>query len=126
MKTSSPGLRHRFVRLLVILLPLAAGCAGRQAELRGQPPSGHTTPVARLASSPVNQKVTVHGTMIEKCPAAGCWFVLQDDTGRIRVDLKAAGFVVTDRPTGGPVTVSGRLKRDGEEPVIIASGAKFE
>ena len=44
----------------------------------------------------------------------------------MRIDLKAAGFVVTDRPTGLPVTVSGRLRREGEEPVIVASGARFE
>lgn len=64
--------------------------------------------------------------MVEKCPTAGCWFVLQDKTGRVRVDLKAAGFVVTDLPTGGTVAVRGRLRRDGAEPVVVASGARFE
>ena len=64
--------------------------------------------------------------MIEKCPTAGCWFMLQDNTGRVRVDLKAAGFVVTDVPTGGAVSVTGRLRRDVEEPVVVASGARFE
>jgi hypothetical protein len=44
----------------------------------------------------------------------------------VRIDLKAAGFVVTDVPTGGRITASGRLKRDGDEPVVIASGVRFE
>jgi hypothetical protein len=44
----------------------------------------------------------------------------------VRIDLKAAGFVVTDVPTGGQVTAAGRLRRDGDEPVIVASGVKFE
>jgi hypothetical protein len=44
----------------------------------------------------------------------------------VRIDLKAAGFVVTDVPTGGRVTATGRLRREGEEPVVIASGVRFE
>jgi hypothetical protein len=44
----------------------------------------------------------------------------------VRIDLKAAGFVVTDVPTGGRVTATGRLRRDGDEPVIVASGVQFE
>jgi uncharacterized protein YdeI (BOF family) len=107
-------------------LLLLVGCANHQADVRGRAPSGALTTVARLASAPTDGAVTVHGTMIEKCPTAGCWFMLQDNTGRVRVDLKAAGFVVTDIPTGGAVSVSGRLRRDGEEPVVVASGARFE
>jgi uncharacterized protein YdeI (BOF family) len=118
------GLRYRWAVLSGILL--LTGCAGRRAEVRGRPPTGNPVTVARLAAASVKDTVTVHGTMVEKCPAAGCWFILQDDTGRVRVDLKAAGFVVTDRPTGGAVTVTGRLRRDGEEPVVVASGARFE
>jgi uncharacterized protein YdeI (BOF family) len=107
-------------------LLLLGGCAGHRSEVRGRPPSGPPVTVARLAGARTNGTVTVHGTMIEKCPTAGCWFVLQDDTGRVRVDLKAAGFVVTDVPTGGAVSVTGRLRRDAEEPVVVASGARFE
>jgi uncharacterized protein YdeI (BOF family) len=102
------------------------GCAAHQAEVRGRAPSGSPTVVARLASAPTNGTVTVRGTMIEKCPTAGCWFMLQDGTGRVRIDLKASGFVVTDLPTGGTVSVTGRLRRDADEPVVVASGARFE
>jgi uncharacterized protein YdeI (BOF family) len=105
---------------------LLGGCAGHRSEVRGHLQPGPSTTVARLASVSTNGSVTVRGTMIEKCPTAGCWFILQDNTGRVRVDLKAAGFAVTDMPTGGTVAVSGRLRRDAEEPVVIASGARFE
>ena len=112
--------------LSVLLLSFVAGCAGRRAEVRGQAPSGTPVPVVRLAAAPANGMVTVRGTMVEKCPAAGCWFILQDGTGRVKVDLKAAGFVVTDVPTGGETTVTGRLKRHDEETVIEAAGARFQ
>ncbi len=116
-----------FNRLAVAAVLLGmTGCAGRRAEVRGRAPGGAVVKVASLTAASPAQTVTVRGRMVEKCPAAGCWFVLQDGTGRVRVDLKAAGFVVTDVPTGGTVTVAGRLKRDGDEPVVIASGARFE
>jgi hypothetical protein len=44
----------------------------------------------------------------------------------VRIDLKAAGFVVTDVPMGGRVSATGRLRRDGDEAVIVASGIRFE
>jgi uncharacterized protein YdeI (BOF family) len=116
----------RALPLSVLLLSIVAGCAGRRAEVRGQAPSGAPMPVVRLASAPANGTVTVHGTMVEKCPAAGCWFILQDGTGRVKVDLKAAGFVVTDVPTGGETTVTGRLKRHDEETVVEAAGVRFQ
>jgi len=49
-----------------LLLLLVAGCAGQRAEVRGQPPSGPATAVARLASLPANGTVTVRGRMVEK------------------------------------------------------------
>jgi uncharacterized protein YdeI (BOF family) len=120
------SLSSRWTLFLSAALLGLAGCAGHRAEVRGRAPSGSPTTVARLASARADSAVTVRGTMIEKCPTAGCWFMLQDNTGRVRVDLKAAGFVVTDVPTGGAVSVSGRLRREGEEPVVVASGARFE
>jgi hypothetical protein len=49
----------------------------------------------------------------------------------VRVDLKAAGFVVTDLPLGRRVTVAGRVHRPAQagataEPEIVATGARFE
>lgn len=50
----------------LLLLMLLAGCAGGRAEVRGRPPAGPVTTVARLASVPANGTVTVRGTMVEK------------------------------------------------------------
>jgi hypothetical protein len=49
-----------------LLFLLVAGCAGQRAEVRGRPPSGPATAVARLASAPADKTVTVRGTMVEK------------------------------------------------------------
>jgi hypothetical protein len=50
----------------MLLLPLLGGCAGPRAEVRGRPPSGPATAVARLAAVPANGTVTVRGRMVEK------------------------------------------------------------
>jgi len=52
--------------LSMLLLMLVAGCAGQRSEVRGRPPSGPATAVARLASAPADKSVTVRGTMVEK------------------------------------------------------------
>lgn len=63
--------------------------------------------------------------MIEKCPVAGCWFRLQDNTATIKVDTKSAGFVVTDVPLQTTVTVSGKVGTEGNLPLIEATGLRY-
>jgi hypothetical protein len=63
--------------------------------------------------------------MIEKCPEAGCWFVLKDDTGTIKVDTKTAGFVVVDVPLNRPLTVVGQVITNGTEVQVAASGVRY-
>jgi len=46
----------------------------------------------------MSARVVLHGRMTQKCPVAGCWFMLHDETGTIKVDTKNAGFVVVDIP----------------------------
>jgi uncharacterized protein YdeI (BOF family) len=112
-------------------LVLALGCGGPRSEVRGQAPGGKVSTAAVLRQAAARAPVTVHGTMVEKCPVAGCWFILQDETGRVRVDLKNAGFVVTDVSLGRAVTVSGNLRRASgatglADPEVVATGARFE
>ena len=60
--------------------------------------------------------------MIEKCPVAGCWFKLRDQTGVMRVDTKAAGFVVTDVPLHTRMRVQGRADTQGG---VAATGIRY-
>ena len=56
---------------------------------------------------------------------AGCWFSIRDDTGTIKIDTKAAGFVVLDVPLGTTVTVSGKVARDGQDRLVEATGLRY-
>ena len=104
-------------------LLLTAGCAGRTPSVLGiKPVQGTPIAINTLKESP--NTVLVHGVMVEKCPVAGCWFMLRDATGMIKVDTKAAGFVVTDVPLNTTMTVSGKLKTTGERR-IAALGLQY-
>ncbi len=98
---------------------LTAGCQslGSSTVLGIAPASAATiTPIARLATK-AGTPQTIRGKMIEKCPVAGCWFRVQDATGAIKVDTKAAGFVVSDIPLNTEVTVTGTVAATGDREI---------
>src|SRR5947208_1024114 len=99
--------------LFCFLAFLVFGCAKREPIVLGSAPLGHSTTVASARDTSVSTPVTLRGTMVEKCPVAGCWFNLRDDTGLIKVDTKAANFVVLNVPLQTTVLVSGRLTTNG-------------
>lgn len=104
---------------------LLAGCSGGGKQVLGIPPSGEPVTVAAAQTVANKQPVTVHGKMVEKCPVAGCWFMLKDSTGVIKVDTKSAGFVVLNVPLGADVTVSGKSAANGSERMVEASGVRY-
>src|SRR5437016_10702195 len=68
-----------------------AGCDLHKTSRLGKAPSdGQIVTVSSL--KPAATMVTLHGTMVEKCPVAGCWFMLRDKTGVVKVDTKRSGF----------------------------------
>ena len=118
--------RYVFARLCgVLMLSLLWGCSRHGATVLGQPPEGTVVDLAtaRLASG--GASVIVRGKMIEKCPEAGCWFVLQDGSGKARVDTKTAGFVVVEVPLNRMLTVSGTWVTNGAEVLLAATGIRY-
>ena len=110
--------------LALTLLLLLNGCS-RSPGLLGAFAPGPVLSIGAVRSAATAQAVNVKGTLVEKCPVAGCWFYLQDESGRIKVDTKTAGFVVLDVPVGTKVEVSGTVLRDGNEALLGAQGLKF-
>jgi len=110
--------------LLVALLALA-GCTGHQPNNLGAAVSGAARPVSALAQASSGLPVVVSGKMVQKCPVAGCWFVLRDESGTIKVDTKNAGFAVLDVPLNSQVVVAGRLVVDGANRLIDATGVRY-
>lgn len=118
-------IRNAIAAVLLPIAGLAAGCATSQSHSLG----AAFTPAAPLAVQALSAQkpaapVLVEGEMIEKCPVAGCWFVLKDKTGVVRVDTKGAGFVVSDVPVHAHLTVAGTVT-PGTQPSIAATGVRY-
>ncbi len=118
----------RFGRVGAIALlgaSILIGCGKNTETVKGAAPGLQVTAtVTQLAKAPAKQRVTLRGEMTEKCPVAGCWFMLRDKTGIVRVDTKAAGFVVSDVPLHAIVTVTGTTV-PGSEPSLAATGLRY-
>ena len=101
--------------LLLTLVAIGLVGCGSKGKVLGKISKDPVANVLAINAGTAPQRVTLAGTMIEKCPQAGCWFRLDDGTGVIKVDTKAAGFVVSNIPLNTKVMVSGKLVSEGSE-----------
>ncbi|HEY5914789.1 MAG TPA: hypothetical protein VJA21_29715 [Verrucomicrobiae bacterium] len=113
--------------LLVLLagLVLVLGCRQQPGTTLGKAPAGQVRTILAIRAGDTPPQVTLTGTMVEKCPVAGCWFRLRDDTGTIKVDTKSAGFVVAEVPLETKMTVAGRIVESEGEVIIEAIGVRY-
>ena len=102
-----------------------SGCSGQGERVLGEAPGLTSVTLMEARVSRNADGVTVSGIMIEKCPEAGCWFVLKDSTGRMKVDTKMAGFVVVEVPLNRTVTAKGQVVTNGSEVVFSATGIRY-
>ncbi len=78
-----------------------------------------------LDSSVVGKKVTLTGTIASQCASNGCWFVLQDETGQIFINLGPNNMTMPPKMnkiakvTGVVYPVQGELQ-------IIAEGVEVK
>jgi len=115
----------RFVEFTLSALLLGLGCDIREAPILGRPPTGEAQTVSSMKRVDAGSQVLLSGVMVEKCPVAGCWFRLRDNTGTIKVDTRSAGFVVARVPVNSKLTVSGKLIADGDDLTIEALGVRY-
>jgi hypothetical protein len=69
--------------------------------------------------------MVLRGEMIEKCPTAGCWFILRDGKGTMKIDLAAAGIVAIDVPVHSTVTGGGKTAGSGDSRFLDATGFQY-
>jgi uncharacterized protein YdeI (BOF family) len=69
------------------------------------------------------QTVSLTGKIILECPE-GCWFFLDDTTGKIYVDLKPAGLTIPQK-VGSRVTLLGKPKGSGGNLQVLGDEVKF-
>jgi uncharacterized protein YdeI (BOF family) len=104
---------------------VTAGCHKSQGTVLGKAPKGELRTILAVRAGDTPPRVTLSGVMIEKCPVAGCWFRLRDDTGIIKVDTKSAGFTVVNVPLETRVSVTGTVVTESDEVFIAATGLRY-
>ena len=109
----------------LICLLLVSGCGKPQGTVLGKAPKGQPQTILSVRAGTAPSQFTLTGVMIEKCPTAGCWFRLRDNTGVIKVDTKSAAFVVVDVPLETKITVAGKVVADGKDVQIEATGIRY-
>lgn len=119
------SLRHATGSAALLFLLIVVGCSRPGSHLLGRAPEGSPISLDAARHTAVGTPVTVEGVMVEKCPEAGCWFILKDASGTLRVDTKTAGFVVLDVPLHQTLSVSGELVTNGTETLLAATGVRY-
>lgn len=122
-----PVKSHMHISILLSTLTLAlfaTGCGTKQKVL-GKSPKDKPSTILAINAGEAPNNLMLEGKMVEKCPQAGCWFRMEDGTGLIKVDTKAAGFVITEVPLNATVKVAGKLAYANDEPVIQATGLAY-
>lgn len=99
-------------------LILAAGCTAQQAE--SDAPG--SVAIGTIAGNPAafeGTEVVVKGKIKNEC-GSGCWFILEDETGIIYVDLSPANFAIPQLQ-GSTVVVRGIVYNASGDPTIHAT-----
>ena len=73
-----------------------------------------------LSDSFGGKDVRLNGTIAMQCASTGCWFFLDDGTGRMLVDLKGLGLGLPQRG-GKKARVSGTVLIDREGQAVLAA-----
>ena len=113
--------------LLVMSVLIAAALLGCAAEKYGAGVDRSIPEIKVkdifLDSRVVGKKVTLQGSISSQCASNGCWFVLQDDTGQIFINLGPKNMTLpprmykTAKVTGIVYPVQGELQ-------VIAEGVE--
>ncbi|MBZ0156780.1 MAG: OB-fold nucleic acid binding domain-containing protein [Alphaproteobacteria bacterium] len=112
--------------LFVGILILVTGCSAEKYGM-GIDAGAPVIMVKDIVLKPELQgrNVTIEGRISSQCQSNGCWFVLQDDTGQVFVNLQPGNFALPSR-MGKRVRVTGVVATDQQGYQIIARGVEVK
>jgi uncharacterized protein YdeI (BOF family) len=118
------------VPFVALVLIVGAGfyLAQPKAEQFGSAATGEAEAVSigELSEAQVGESVAIEGTIEKECPHSGCWAVIDDGTGQIRIDTQKGGFALPLNREGSQIRVVGELEQtDGGDLQISAESAEL-
>ncbi len=66
----------------------------------------------------MGKAVTIEGEIVKECKGRGCWFVLDDGTGSLLVDLKPNCFTIPLNLDGSTAKVYGNVTAVGAKKLL--------
>ncbi len=85
-----------------------------------------TIRIGGLDQGHVGQRVAIEGKIVAECPHSGCWAVIEDATGQIRIDTNKGGFTLPLRREGSSIRVVGEIDQTEAGNLLLnAEGAQL-
>ena len=85
-----------------------------------------TLAIGDITQDQVGERVAISGTITKECPHSGCWALIKDDSGEIRIDTKAGGFALPLHREGSRVRIAGTIMlTEGGDVEISAETAEL-
>ena len=111
--------------LALMLLPLLLVGCGKEKFGTGIDPAAPKVAVQDIFLQPqlLGQKVTVEGRVFTQCESNGCWFVLQDESAQIYIDLSTNNFELPPMP-GRQVLATGTVTSYQNNLLLVAQGVE--
>lgn len=110
----------------LLTLAVCWGC-GPDERQYGQPieeaPSIAISELTTNVDSYLDKSIVVGGRIESICPTAGCWCVLDDDTGQLYLSLPT--FSLPGGAAGRHCRVAGRLVMRSDQPTFLATGIEL-
>ena len=101
----------------------AAGTPAATTQTASGP---QTVAIGEITADQAGQTVQIEGTIIKECPHSGCWAIIEDETGEIRIDTKKGAFALPLGREGSDIKVVGALEvKDNGDLEISATSAEL-
>jgi len=118
-------MRRLRTALSFVLILILAGCAAEKygGEINS---AVQTAKVKDVMLNPAlhGRTVNLEGMITTQCASNGCWFILDDGTGQIYINLGPKGFAIPQK-TGKTAKVTGVVMQGQEGFQIIAQGVEI-
>ena len=122
-KTHLPAYMPVLLAVILAGAVLIAGCASQSASVaKTTAPQTSAVKVADILKDPAayaGKNVTVEGKITNEC-GSGCWFMLDDGTGTLYVDLAPNNFAIPQL-RGTTVVVQGTIGVVNGDPTLVGT-----
>ena len=118
------------MRLYLLLLILIIGCdSGKVHQVGEVVPTNRAARIKEVLDRPaafLEQRVVLSGRVGQVCQHMGCWFVLQDSTQHILIDLEQGRTITVPRNiSGDSLRVVGVVKRIAGDLRLMGKGVEI-